>query len=153
MKFINNIHNKLETTKQVYNYLHKFSPCLSKLIFLMLLLMVVYIMFSLIMIIFKYEIYPWNLPFYIQNKFNYWIRYVFRHGPHLQIMGIDVGFWHGMSKSEICSSIAGQTDSFWEKNIIECYELYKDREDSFVVLIILIFIMQLIWFLIKPIFY
>ena len=34
------------------------------------------------------------------------------------ILGIDIGFWHGMSKSEICSALAGQTDGFWLKMIV-----------------------------------
>lgn len=54
------------------------------------------------------------------------IRELYRYGPHL------VG-WEGLDLPDICSRITYHGDRvFWTRNLTECEEIYRNKEEAFV---------------------
>ena len=63
------------------------------------------------------------------------LRNIYLNGPHYKIPHIaDFGFWNGKELKVICSELSGQSSEFWSKNAAECYQLYSNKENAFIIL-------------------
>jgi hypothetical protein len=54
---------------------------------------------------------------------------LYRSGPSLR----GIGFWGGMTDSEICALATSHAQTFWEVNNSECSKIVQRKEESFVV--------------------
>lgn len=55
------------------------------------------------------------------------LRKLFLFGPNLG----HVGFWNGVSQSEICQSITSYSETFWTTHADECSQLVESRFQAF----------------------
>lgn len=56
---------------------------------------------------------------------------LYRSGPMIK----GLGFWGGMSDSELCSFVTHHSQSFWEQNKAECIKIVRRKENSFIVFV------------------
>ena len=106
-------------------------------------------------IIFSYTYtYPWNLFYYFFHKFisHPILSVIYRHGPMISILNIDIGFWSGIDYPTICSMVSGYSSDFWNKNITECQSIYQKKEAAFILLIEISIAVIFGYYIVKAIF-
>ena len=62
------------------------------------------------------------------------------NGPTFEIGGINVGFWGGMNKSDICASMSNVYSLHWESNVTLCEELINKKVYSLYIMFKTIFL-------------
>lgn len=65
-------------------------------------------------------------------------RYLVLYGPSIEVAGMNLGFYGGMSIEDICAQITKQSALFWVRNIEECEQIINQKIYSYYILFIYI---------------
>lgn len=75
----------------------------------------------------------------VQVLVDYVLRDVYLHGPSMN----GYGFWQGMPKSHICSTLTKTTEDFWFNNEIACDEIVEQHYESYRTLLVSMIVLYL----------